>query len=174
MEYYDGGNIRQSQGQIIPPVKLKFLFPNNTVFYLRYAFQIFVFGESIVPSVWLHSPIRTAKIAEYLLRNDSAWTKDKIVTAMNAGKEKYVTLKTPLPVFITYFTTWVDGSGKINFRNDVYGRTAASRDACVQEITVLLHSIDCIYFHYFYTFYRRIFDCIASSALSICFSVTNH
>ena len=52
---------------------------------------------------------------------------------MNAGKEKYVTLKTPLPVFIAYFTTWVDGSGKINFRNDVYGRDSRISEMLVSK-----------------------------------------
>lgn len=41
---------------------------------------------------------------------------------MNNGKEKYVTLKETVPVFIAYFTAWVDSDGKLNFRNDVYGR----------------------------------------------------
>ena len=40
---------------------------------------------------------------------------------MNAGKEKYVTLKEPIPVFIGYFTAWVDREGKLNFRDDIYG-----------------------------------------------------
>jgi len=40
---------------------------------------------------------------------------------MNAGKEKYVTLKETIPVFIGYFTAWVDRAGKLNFRDDIYG-----------------------------------------------------
>ena len=40
---------------------------------------------------------------------------------MNSGDEKFVSLKTPAPVFITYYTTWVDENGRLNFRNDIYG-----------------------------------------------------
>ena len=42
---------------------------------------------------------------------------------MNAGKEKYVRLrgKNEIPVFIGYFTSWVDQNGNLNFRKDVYG-----------------------------------------------------
>jgi murein L,D-transpeptidase YcbB/YkuD len=40
---------------------------------------------------------------------------------MNAGKEKWVTLKQSLPVSITYFTAWVDGEGRVHFRDDLYG-----------------------------------------------------
>jgi murein L,D-transpeptidase YcbB/YkuD len=44
-----------------------------------------------------------------------------MANAMNSGKEKYVTLKGPVPVFIGYFTSWVDQNGKLNFRDDLYG-----------------------------------------------------
>jgi len=40
---------------------------------------------------------------------------------MNAGKEKYVTLTATIPVFLGYFTAWVDDEGKLNFRDDIYG-----------------------------------------------------
>ncbi|MEO8591412.1 MAG: hypothetical protein ABI432_18675, partial [Flavobacteriales bacterium] len=62
-----------------------------------------------------------AKLAEYLLRNDSTWTADSIKTAMFKGTERYVRLKEKRPVTIGYFTAWVDGQGRLNFRDDVYG-----------------------------------------------------
>lgn len=40
---------------------------------------------------------------------------------MNAGKEKYATVKDKVPVFIVYFTAFVDSDGRLNFRDDVYG-----------------------------------------------------
>ena len=40
---------------------------------------------------------------------------------MNAGKEKWVTLTPGVPVFIGYFTAWVDTEGELNFRDDIYG-----------------------------------------------------
>ena len=40
---------------------------------------------------------------------------------MSVSKEKWVLLKEPVPVFITYFTAWVDSEGFLNFRNDIYG-----------------------------------------------------
>ena len=41
--------------------------------------------------------------------------------AMSASIEKWVTLKESVPVFITYFTAWVDSEGLLNFREDIYG-----------------------------------------------------
>ena len=64
------------------------------------------------------------KLATYLLRNDQNWTDAKISAAMNSGKEQFVTLKNTIPVYIVYFTAWVDRQGRINFRDDVYKRDA--------------------------------------------------
>jgi murein L,D-transpeptidase YcbB/YkuD len=62
------------------------------------------------------------KLAQYLLRNDPSWTDKKITDAMNSGKEQWVTLQHPIPVFIGYLTAWVDRQGLLNFRNDIYNR----------------------------------------------------
>ncbi|MGZ8525147.1 MAG: L,D-transpeptidase family protein, partial [Chitinophagaceae bacterium] len=61
------------------------------------------------------------KLAEFILRNDTTWTREKITKAMKSGKEKYVTLSPTIPVFIGYFTAWVNSKGELNFRDDVYG-----------------------------------------------------
>ena len=44
-----------------------------------------------------------------------------IEKTMFAGRETTVKLKEPRPVFILYFTAWVDKDGVLNFRDDVYG-----------------------------------------------------
>jgi L,D-transpeptidase YcbB len=65
------------------------------------------------------------KMAEWLLRNDPNWNTEKIVEAMNKGTERAVKLKDPVPVFIIYYTAWVDKEGILNFRDDVYKHDAA-------------------------------------------------
>jgi murein L,D-transpeptidase YcbB/YkuD len=60
------------------------------------------------------------KLADYLLKDNSKWTDEKINEAMNSGNEQFVALKNPVPVFITYYTAWVDENGKLHFRNDIY------------------------------------------------------
>ncbi|HEV8079536.1 MAG TPA: hypothetical protein VGP43_02405, partial [Chitinophagaceae bacterium] len=64
------------------------------------------------------------KMAEYLLKDDRSWPPEKIMDAMNSGNEKFVKLKDPVPVFITYYTAWVDENGLLNFRDDIYKRDA--------------------------------------------------
>jgi murein L,D-transpeptidase YcbB/YkuD len=60
-------------------------------------------------------------MARYLLQDQPEWTPEKIDSAMNGAKEKWVTVKDPVSVFICYLTAWVDGEGRLNFRKDIYG-----------------------------------------------------
>ncbi len=46
----------------------------------------------------------------------------KNIEAMDGGNEKFVKIKDPVPVFITYYTAWVDENNQLNFRDDIYGR----------------------------------------------------
>jgi len=123
---WSGGNVRQKPGPNNSLGLVKFLFPNDYNIYLHDTPAKSLFEES--SRAFSHGCIRLSeaqKMAEYLLRSDTAWNREKIVAAMNAGKERYVTLKkNPEPVFIAYFTAWVSADGKLNFRKDVYNRDA--------------------------------------------------
>ena len=59
-------------------------------------------------------------MANYILRNQPEWTPEKIAEAMNSGEEKFVKVKDPIPVIITYYTAWADENGQLNFREDIY------------------------------------------------------
>ncbi|MBC7628104.1 murein L,D-transpeptidase [Ferruginibacter sp.] len=120
---WNGGNIRQKPGPNNSLGLVKFLFPNTHSIYLHDSPAKSLFNED--KRAFSHGCIRLAepkKLAIYLLRNNAAWNKTKITAAMNKGVEQFVTLKTTVPVFIAYFTAWVDRQGKLNFRNDVYKR----------------------------------------------------
>lgn len=122
MERHNGG-IRQKPGPNNSLGLVKFLFPNSHNIYLHDSPAKSLFNET--DRAFSHGCIRVAepkKLAQYLLRNDTSWTSEKISAAMTKGVEKYVTLKEPVPVFIAYFTTWVDRAGRLNFRKDVYKR----------------------------------------------------
>lgn len=121
---WNGKTVRQKPGKSNSLGQVKFLFPNNYSIYLHDTPSKRLFSESA--RAFSHGCIRVAepqKLAQYLLRNDSTWTTQKIDSAMEAGKEKYVLLKgkSEIPVFIVYFTAWTDLEGKLNFRKDIYG-----------------------------------------------------
>jgi L,D-transpeptidase YcbB len=113
--------IRQKPGTGNALGKVKFLFPNSFNIYFHDTPSKSLFQRD--KRAFSHGCIRLQdpfKMAQYLLRNNSEWTPEKINAAMNAGSEKYVKLKDPVPVFITYYTAWVDDNGQLNFRDDIY------------------------------------------------------
>lgn len=114
--------IRQKPGNTNSLGRVKFLFPNSYNIYLHDTPAKSLFSED--KRAFSHGCIRLAKpkaLAEYLLTDRPEWTSEKIDKAMNAKKEVWVTMKTPVPVIIAYFTSWVDKNGLINFREDIYG-----------------------------------------------------
>ncbi|MBA3640374.1 MAG: murein L,D-transpeptidase, partial [Acidobacteria bacterium] len=58
--------------------------------------------------------------AQYVLRDQPEWTADRIREAMEAGTEKHVKLKSPIPVFLGYWTARVRPDNTVQFRRDVY------------------------------------------------------
>jgi murein L,D-transpeptidase YcbB/YkuD len=101
---------------------VKFIFPNSYNIYLHDTPSKGLFNRA--NRAFSHGCIRVAqpkKLAKYLLQDQTEWTDQRIDEAMNAAEEKWVTLKEPVPVFISYFTAWVDNDGLLNFRNDIYG-----------------------------------------------------
>jgi len=101
--------------------KVKFLFPNSFNIYFHDTNAKSLFDRD--KRAFSHGCIRLSdpeKMAQYLLRDQPEWTPEKIEEAMNSGNEKYVKLKDPVPVIITYYTAWVDDNGQLNFRDDIY------------------------------------------------------
>jgi murein L,D-transpeptidase YcbB/YkuD len=114
--------IRQRPGPTNSLGRVKFLFPNSFNIYFHDTNAKSLFSKD--KRAYSHGCIRLAepeKMAQYLLRNQSEWTPDRIEAAMDSGSEQTVRLKQPVPVIITYYTTWVDGNGRLNFRDDIYG-----------------------------------------------------
>jgi murein L,D-transpeptidase YcbB/YkuD len=101
---------------------VKFLFPNNYNIYFHDTPNRNLFSQS--SRSFSHGCIRLGepkKFAEYMLRFDSSWNSENIEEAMHLAKEKWVTVKKSVPVFLVYFTAWVDKDGLLNFRKDIYG-----------------------------------------------------
>jgi len=114
--------IRQKPGKTNSLGRVKFLFPNSYNIYLHDTPAKALFAEQT--RAFSHGCIRVAEpkaLAMYLLTGRPEWSSEKIDKAMNAKKETWVSLKQTVPVFITYFTSWVDKNGLLNFRDDLYG-----------------------------------------------------
>ncbi|HEX4876430.1 MAG TPA: L,D-transpeptidase family protein [Chitinophagaceae bacterium] len=116
-----GNGIRQKPGPGNALGKVKFIFPNSFNMYFHDTPSKSFFSQD--KRAFSHGCIRLSepqKMAEWLLRNDPEWNREKIVAAMNQTSERMVQLKQQVPVFIIYYTAWVDDDGLLNFRDDVY------------------------------------------------------
>lgn len=113
--------IRQRPGPKNPLGDIKFIFPNEHEVYLHHTAAAELFNQT--QRGFSHGCIRVEKpveLAEFLLAGKSQWNEQTIQEAMHAGTEKYENLPEKIPVYIVYFTSWVDDSGRIHFRDDIY------------------------------------------------------
>ena len=114
--------IRQRPGAKNALGRVKFLFPNSFNIYFHDTPSKSLFEKD--KRAFSHGCIRLKEpewMANYVLRDQPDWTPEKISAAMQSGDEKFVKVKDPIPVVITYYTAWVDETGKLNFREDIYG-----------------------------------------------------
>ena len=127
--------------------KIKFMFRNPFGVYLHDTPTRAPFNY--INRAVSHGCVRVEKpiqLAEYLLRNNSKWTIDYMkieigqkVNDKSIVEEYYrkraglrknssygvtteVKLNKYIPLFIDYYTVWVDENGKLNYRDDVYSR----------------------------------------------------
>lgn len=114
-------NFRQKPGEDNALGKMKFMFPNNYHIYLHDTPSKHLFESA--NRAFSHGCIRVEnplKLANYLLRNDPIWNPAKVDETLQTDKQIGIRLKPTVPVYITYFTAWVDVNGQMNFRKDLY------------------------------------------------------
>ena len=131
---WKGSNIRQKPGPNNSLGLVKFLFPNSNNIYLHDTPAKSLFSQE--KRAFSHGCIRVEKpkeLANLILQDDPSWTPEKIDVAMKGGKEKWYTLKNKIPVYIGYFTAWVDDEGVINFYKDIYDRDNALAMLLLEE-----------------------------------------
>jgi len=98
---------------------VKFLFPNDFNIYLHDTPNHELFKEDV--RAFSHGCIRVEKPAE-LAQWVLGWPADKVQQEMdNPPDNKSVKVPKKIPVYITYFTTYID-NGQLYFGNDLYNR----------------------------------------------------
>lgn len=126
-----GYKLRQDPGPWNALGKIKFVFPNQYSVYMH---------DTPTPNLFKHTQrdfshgcIRVSDplaLAMFVLDGqDGDWDIEKITELYNQDSRKVIQLSTPVPVHITYQTTWVDKDGTINFNRDIYARDAKLYDA---------------------------------------------
>ena len=115
--------LRQDPGPRNALGRVKFMFPNPYHVYLHDtpSRELFAEAERAFSSgcIRLEKPI---ELAEYLLKDDPRWTRQRMLTIIEKRTEQIVSLPTPLPVYLLYWTAWVSEGEILHFRKDIYER----------------------------------------------------
>lgn len=114
--------------------QVKFMFPNKFDVYLHDtpARELFSSERRAFSSGCVRVE-RPLELAAFLLAEQNGWTPEKIEEVTGSLQTRTVELKPPVPVHITYWTSWVEEDGTLQFRDDVYGRDGALRNALAER-----------------------------------------
>lgn len=126
-----GYKLRQEPGPWNALGKIKFSFPNRYSVYMHGTPAQNLFNRT--QRDFSHGCIRVSDplaLAIFVLENQpDGWPREKIEEIYKQELRKVVRLSSPLPVYITYLTTWVDKNGIVHFNRDIYLRDASLRNA---------------------------------------------
>jgi murein L,D-transpeptidase YcbB/YkuD len=117
--------VRQKPGPKNALGLAKFIFPNAENVYMHGTPAQELFSRA--RRDFSHGCIRLedpARLAEWVLRHDPQWNRDRIVAAMNGTTPTQVNLKEKLTVMLFYDTAYVDSRGVVHFADDYYGHDA--------------------------------------------------
>ena len=114
--------VRQKPGPKNALGLIKFIFPNDQNIYLHSTPAQSLFSQA--RRDFSHGCIRVEDpkaLAEWVLRNNPGWTRERIEAAFQAQKEQQVNLTNAIPVLIVYGTAIAKEDGQIYFFDDLYG-----------------------------------------------------
>jgi L,D-transpeptidase YcbB len=106
--------------------RIRFNFPNKFLVYQHDTPDKYLFAND--KRAYSHGcmrvqdPQRYAEVLLSLVRPNDGYTLERIKKMIDAGGEQDIQLPTYIPVNLTYQTAFVDDDGKLQFRDDVYGR----------------------------------------------------
>lgn len=114
-------SVRQVPGGRNALGRVKFMFPNNNNVYLHDTNARNLFSREA--RALSHGCVRVDKpqeLAEWLLRGEEAWPKDRIAQALKQTKSQQANLKDTIPVFMVYHAATVNPDGSIHVWRDIY------------------------------------------------------
>jgi murein L,D-transpeptidase YcbB/YkuD len=114
-------HVRQRPGPKNALGLVKFVFPNDADVYMHGTPAQSLFAQS--RRDFSHGCVRVADpiaLAEWVLRDQPEWTRDRIVAATNGSATITVKLMKPIAVILFYTTAAVMEDGSIRFADDIY------------------------------------------------------
>jgi murein L,D-transpeptidase YcbB/YkuD len=127
-------NIYQPPGPTNVLGTVKFLFPNKHDVYMHDTTQKNLFAQTVRAES--HGCMRVQnpdQFAVTLLKHVQGWSASQVSSAIASGEDEHVALKQKIPVYITYFTLWVNADGSISTFRDIYGHDSRMAAALFGE-----------------------------------------
>jgi len=115
--------LRQGPGPHNALGRIKFLLPNRYGIFLHDTPERALFSQPARAfssgCIRLEEPV---ELARYALADAARWNRAALEAAIAQGKPLTLDLPEPLPVYLLYWTAWVDAAGTLHLRDDIYGR----------------------------------------------------
>jgi murein L,D-transpeptidase YcbB/YkuD len=112
--------LRQDPGPRNALGRIKFLFSNPFDIYLHDTASPGLFQardrDFSSGCIRVHEPLR---LASYLM-GEKTWPVSRVKEIVAAGETRKVALATAVPIYLAYWTAWVNEKNTLNFRQDVY------------------------------------------------------
>jgi len=130
VSYNPDGTIHLSQppGEQNALGQLRFNFPNKFLVYQHDSNQRYLFAKDKRADshgcMRVEDPLKYAEVLLSIVRPGEGYTQDRI-HRMFGNYEIDIPFPTSIPVHLTYQTAFVDDRGKLEFREDIYGRDQA-------------------------------------------------
>jgi L,D-transpeptidase YcbB len=127
-------NVYQPPGPTNVLGTVKFLFPNKHDVYMHDTTQKNLFAKTVRAES--HGCMRVQnpdQFAVTLLKRVQGWSASQVSSAIATSEDQHVTLKRKIPVYINYFTLWVNADGSISTFNDIYGHDSRMAAALFGE-----------------------------------------
>ena len=111
----------QSPGRHNALGQIRVLMPNRFNIYLHDTNEQYLFNKSAraVSSgcIRLKEP---EKMASFIMRGQKEWSDDKMARLLASSKTKERYVDETIPVYIFYYTVWVDNRGRVVYGTDIY------------------------------------------------------
>lgn len=118
--------LKQDAGATNSLGRIKFYMPNRRAVFLHDTPAVGLFGRSYRALSSGCVRVEGAdRLARLLITRADPWAAGRFSRAMQTGETLEIKLKEPIPVYLTYFTSWVDATGEVHFRPDIYRRDAS-------------------------------------------------
>jgi len=127
-------NVYQPPGPTNVLGTVKFLFPNKHDVYMHDTTQKNLFAKTVRAES--HGCMRVQnpdQFAVTLLKHVQGWSASQVSSAIANSEDEHVALKQKIPVYINYFTLWVNADGSISSFRDIYGHDSRMAAALFGE-----------------------------------------